>query len=269
MKIMELMISNDDGVKSVGIDALAQEAKQMGKVIIVAPDRQQTARAKALTFHRPIRMEDSTTVSGIPAIAYDSPPAVSVIIYEHFYDKPDLVLSGINSGDNTSMHSILTSGTCAVAMEAGMKHIPAISFSMDVPDEYFYSNDVPGGLKIASKIAIQIAMEFIKADKEYWNSFMFLNVNFPRDTNENTKIEFAELETYKYNNYLHERVDPSNRKYFWLWGTKREDFDTGSDSYKIYNEQIITITPVSLNGMDDKEKIHRQTEEMIAKINAC
>ncbi len=260
-----IMISNDDGVKSVGIDALARYAQRLGDVKIVAPDRQQTARAKALTFHKPIRIEKTTSVSGIPAIAYDSPPAVSVIIYEHFNKAPDIVISGINAGDNASLHSILTSGTAAVAMEAGMKKIPAFAFSMDVPDELFFGNEIPGSLEVASKLAILIVEEFMKESDEFLNSFMFLNINFPKTLDEITPVEFAELEYYKYDNYLVEREDPSSRKYFWLWGSKREDFHRDSDAYKLYNDKVTTITPVSFTGVD--KDVHRHTKEVIDRIN--
>ena len=239
-----IMIGNDDGIMSLGIDVLARAARKLGEIRVVAPFTQQTARAKSLTFHRPIRVNEAKTISGIPALAYNSTPAVSIIIHNHFYSTPDLVLSGINSGDNTSIHSILTSGTAAVAMEAGMLGIKSFAFSMDVPDKFFYSNDVPGNIEIAAQWAIKITEAYLKASEEFWKSVMFINVNFPNQISEKSEVVITELESSKYTNYLHSRQDPKGEEYFWLWGTKREDLDQKKDSYAVYEEKKISITPV-------------------------
>lgn len=239
-----IMVGNDDGIMSLGIDALAHEARKLGEIRIVAPITQQTARAKSLTFHRPIRVNEAKTISGIPALAYNSTPAVSIIIHNHFYSTPDVVLSGINSGDNTSIHSILTSGTAAVAMEAGLLGIKSFAFSMDVPDKFFYSNDVPGNIEIAAKWSIIIAKAYLKASKQFWTSIMFINVNFPNQISDKSEVVVTELESSKYTNYLHSRQDPKGEEYFWLWGTKREDLDEKKDSYAVYEEKKISITPV-------------------------
>lgn len=260
-----IMIGNDDGINNIGIDALARKALDWGEVRIVSPEKQQSARAKSMTFHKPIRYFESETKSGIPAYAFNSTPADSIIIYKHIYGTPNLVLSGINSGDNTSVHSILTSGTAAVSMEAGLQNIPAFAFSMDVPDEYFFKDDFPGDLEIASTISIKIAkMLYEKLTRDYWEKVLFFNINFPDEISQTTKIELVELETYKYNNYLVERKDPKGENYSWLWGSKREDYDTTKDSYKVYFDKIITITPV---GMEHTDYLFEMAKPIIDQLN--
>ena len=265
MEPPSIMIGNDDGINNIGIDALARKAKKWGKIRIVCPEKQQSARAKSLTFHKPIRYFDSQTISGIAAQAFNSTPADSIIIYKHIYGSPDLVLSGINSGDNSSVHSVLTSGTAAVCMEAGLQNIPAFAFSMDVPEEYFFKDEFPGELEVAAKLSIKIAKTlYEKLQKDYWDKILFFNINFPNELTQGTKIELVELETYKYKNYLVERVDPKGEKYYWLWGTKREDYDKSKDSYKIYYDKIITVTPVALQHTDYLFKL---AKPLIEKLN--
>ena len=122
---MNILVGNDDGIQSSGLDQLALHAQQWGEVTVVAPERQQSARGKSMTFHKPLRVTPTHTASGIPGYASNASPADCMFIYQQFIGNPDVVLSGINGGDNTSIHSILTSGTVAVALEAGLQGIPA------------------------------------------------------------------------------------------------------------------------------------------------
>ncbi|MHA2251288.1 MAG: 5'/3'-nucleotidase SurE [Candidatus Kariarchaeaceae archaeon] len=248
---IKILVGNDDGVISVGIDILSKYAKEWGNVTIVAPETQQSAKAKSLTFDKPIRLNHAKTDSGIDAYAYNASPADSMLIYQHLEGRPDVVLSGINAGDNTSIHSILTSGTCAVAMEAGLKDIPAFAFSLDAPEEYFFGTEMPYDINQIGKISITIAKAFLEGVKpDFWEKVIFVNVNFPDTINEDTKLVVVELETYKYNNYLIERIDPKGENYYWLWGDKRDGFDKNKDCYKLYKEKYITITPVSMIKTD-------------------
>jgi len=241
-----IMIGNDDGISSVGIDVLARAASNWGQTEIVAPTTQQTGRAKAMTFKHPLRVQDAVTRSGLPAKSYTGTPADGIIVHNHFYSRPDLVLSGINAGENTSIHSILTSGTVAVAMEAGLMNIPSFAYSIDVPESYFFQDEFPGELQQAAEIAVEIAKKFYdQASEKFWKQILFVNINFPDTFNSNTKIEVVAPETYKYKNYLREKTDPAGQSYYWLWGDKREDFNPNRDSYKVYHDKSITLSPIS------------------------
>ncbi len=246
------MIGNDDGINSIGIDALALAAKHWGNVDVVAPSTQQTGRAKAMTFKHPLRVDDTTTRSGLPAKSYTGTPADGIFVHNHFYERPDVVLSGINSGENTSIHSILTSGTVAVAMEAGLQKIPAFAFSMDVPEEFFFKDDFPGELKESARISIELAKIFLEhATPKFWKETVFVNINFPDMINGDTEIVIAEPESYKYKNYLRENQDPSGTKYYWLWGDKREDFDKERDTYQVSFNKKIAVSPISFQDSHD------------------
>lgn len=242
---MKILIGNDDGIHSSGLDMLARSAQHWGDVTVVAPEKQQSARAKSMTFHKPLRVSQTHTVSGLPAYMCNASPADCLFIYQHFQGKPDVVLSGINGGDNTSIHSVLTSGTVAVALEAGLQNIPAFAFSMDVPEHLFFARDFAGDLERAAKLSIRIAQAFYKASPDFWSQVTFVNVNFPNSIQDTTQLTLVELETYKYDNHLVERLDPRGDTYYWLWGNKRTDLNPQRDSYQVYTEKNITITPVS------------------------
>ncbi len=246
---MKVLVGNDDGFQSTGIDALARAALGLGEVKIIAPEKQQTATSKGLTFQRPLRIHKEKSSSGLDVMAYNGLPADAIAIYQHLEDgHPDVVVSGINGGENTSIHSILTSGTCAVAMEAGLRNIPSFAFSMDVPEEFFFSKKLPFDLDRAANLATDIVKVYLGASRQFWDRTLFVNVNFPHDLDDSSKIEVVDLETHKYKNYLYEREDPKGEKYYWLWGTKREHLDRDKDSYKVIFENTITITPVMLKS---------------------
>ena len=177
---MNIFIGNDDGIHSSGLDVLATHARQWGEVTVVAPEKQQSARAKSMTFHKLLRVSETQTVSGIPAYTCNASPADCLFIYHHFRGQPDVVLSGINGGDNTSIHSVLTSGTVAVALEAGLQNIPAFAFSMDVPEHLYFARDFSGDLDKAAELSIQIAQTFCRASDAFWSHVTFVNVNFPQ-----------------------------------------------------------------------------------------
>ncbi len=248
---MKILVANDDGINSVGIDVIAKYAREWGEITVISPKSQQTASGKGLTFHKPIRLNETQTVSGIPAFSYNTVPADSVIIFQHLNGPPEIVLSGLNSGENTSVHSILTSGTCAVAMEAGMKNIPSFAFSIDTPEMYFFKDEIPGNIDLAGKLSIQIAKKFLEiVDPKFWEDVIFVNINFPDTLNDQTEIVLCDLETHKYDNQLHEREDPKGDKYYWLWGNRRTKFKEGGDTSTVYNDKKISITPVSMKNHD-------------------
>ena len=248
---LKVLVGNDDGINSEGIDILTKYAKNLGEIMVIAPETQQSAKGKSMTFDKPIRINKAKTISGYPAYSYNASPSDSIIIYEHLMGQPDVVLSGLNAGDNTSIHSIMTSGTCAVAMEAGLKDIPAFAFSIVVPPTHYFSNEIPGDIEKAAEIAIEITRAFLdQVNPDFWKKVMFVNVNFPDKISKTTKIKLTEIETYKYDNHLIEKVDPKGEKYYWLWGNIIQGFDKNKDSAQLFFSKNITVSPVSMVDTD-------------------
>lgn len=247
-----ILVANDDGIDSEGIKQLALHVEKLGKVIVVAPTVQRSGESKSITFSRPLRITkvDKFPFS-IPAYSVDGTPADSVIIGKHLAKKefgrePDLVISGINSGDNTSVHALLTSGTCAAAFESALVGIPAIAFSKEVKSEeiFFASGSETSDYLPSAKRAALIVKHVLENDLP--KDIRFLNVNFPSITDENTPIEIVSLAPEKYINEVIEQKDPRNTTIYWIWGDATEHLQPNTDSYVLTNKRHIAMTPISL-----------------------
>ena len=167
----EILLSNDDGIDSCGIRTLAQAMhKRKWEVTVSAPQTQRSGEGKAITFDRPVRIQEVPLayLDGKIGWRTTGTPADAVIHGLHqreTEEKPpfDLIVAGINMGENTSAHSILTSGTCAVAFEAALLGFPAIAFSIDVDENLFFDTTAdPPGLETAAEIACEILNKVTK-----------------------------------------------------------------------------------------------------------
>ena len=126
-----ILVTNDDSVSAKGIHSLVEVAAQFGRVVVVAPDKPQSGMGHAITIGHPLRLQKNNLFGSIEAYACSGTPVdcVKLAIYELFKGKPDLILSGINHGENTSTN-VLYSGTMSAAIEGAMEGIPAIGFSL-------------------------------------------------------------------------------------------------------------------------------------------
>lgn len=245
-----ILVANDDGIDSEGIKQLALEIQNLGKVMIVAPTVQRSGESKSITFSRPLRVAKVDKFP-FPAYSVDGTPADSVILGRHLARKefgrdPDLVVSGINSGDNTSVHALLTSGTCAAAFESSLIGIPAIAFSKEVKTEeiFFASGSETSDYVPSAKRAGKIVKYVL--ENELPKDIRFLNVNFPASTDEQTPVEIVTLAPEKYINEVIEQQDPRNTTIYWIWGDGVESLQPHTDAYVVAVKKHITITPISL-----------------------
>ena len=245
---MKILVTNDDGYQSTGIDALAQCVQSIGEIKLVTSNTQRTATSKGMTFNTPLRIFDKKTQSGLDVNTHTGFPADSLNVYTFLYNTlPELVVSGINGGENTSSQGVLTSGTCGIAIEAGLRGIPSFAISVDVPQTYFFTDNYPFEFEKIRKICKEIITNYLKLNKEFWKETLFINVNFPKAITDTTQVETAELAKLKYLNYLKKRKDLKGEYYYWQWGTKKRNFDKTTDTYKL-QRNIITVTPVTLGS---------------------
>ncbi|MEQ9148618.1 MAG: 5'/3'-nucleotidase SurE, partial [Cytophagales bacterium] len=127
-----ILISNDDGITAPGIRVLVEEMKKLGEVIVVAPNSPQSGMGHAITIGETLRLVKSNIFEGVPAYECSGTPADCIKLAKHhiLHDRsPDLVVSGVNHGSNTSV-SVLYSGTMSAAIEAAIEGLPAIGFSL-------------------------------------------------------------------------------------------------------------------------------------------
>lgn len=216
-----ILICNDDGITAPGIIALVNAVKDLGEVIIVAPDSPQSAMGHAVTISKPLRLEQTKLYGDIRSYQCSGTPAdcVKLAVDKVLHRKPDLLLSGINHGSNSSIN-ILYSGTMSAAMEGAIEGIPAAGFSLC---DFSYEAD----FSIASNIARDVAKNIIQNGLP---SGVLLNVNVPKvkiDAFNGTRICRQALA--KWEEEFDERQDPNGKKYFWLSG-KFVNFDKGDDT---------------------------------------
>lgn len=237
---MKILLTNDDGIAAPGLFALYSEMIHHGAVSVVAPDSEKSAVGHAITLSDPLRVTKYYKNSDFFGYAVNGTPADCVkIAYWALGIKPDIVISGINLGANTGVN-ILYSGTVSAATEGVFLNLPSIAISLTT----FENPD----FRVAAKFAVQLAKIVLKNGLPKGT---LLNVNVPAVAeNEITGIEITRQGKALYQEKFDKRVDPHNRIYYWLTGTKIElEEDGGVDDRAILNNKI-SITPVHFDLTD-------------------
>lgn len=236
-----ILVSNDDGITSPGIRHLVETVKQLGEVVVVAPDSPQSGMGHAITIGNTLRL-DRSDIFGDDVIAYQcsGTPADCVKLAKHHVLKdrhPDLVVSGINHGSNSSV-SILYSGTMSAAIEAAMEGLPAIGFSLC---EHGWDADFSHTLPYLKQIVQQVLANGIPQN-------IALNVNFPSKADEPIKgIKLCRQAVAKWQEEFDQRRDPNGRDYFWLTG-QFVNLDKGEDTdIHALSQGYISIVPATFD----------------------
>jgi len=228
-----ILLTNDDGIQSSGLQALADRLKPLGRVVVVAPDRERSAVGHALTLHAPLRAEeispDQWAVSGTPT------DAVNLGIHALLKEKPALVISGINKGGNMG-DDLTYSGTVAAAMEATLMGVPAIAVSL--ASQRFAYDDFAAAAKVAEQIARTVLDHGLPADT-------FLNVNAP--SGKPLGIRLTRQGKRIYEDAVVQNRDPRGRNYYWI-GAGALDFHNleGTDFHAVHNGYV-SVTPLHLD----------------------
>ena len=234
-----ILVTNDDGVTAPGIRNLVEAVKDLGKIVVVAPDKPQSGMGHAITIGQPLRLQKVDGFGDIDAWSCSGTPVdcVKLAVDKVLKGKPDICLSGINHGANHSIN-VIYSGTMSAAMEASIESIPSIGFSLL---DHSIDADFAGARKYASLIVKDMLKR--KMDKH-----LLLNVNVPAV--DVALIKGAKLcrQAYaKYQENFLERDDPNGRKYFWLTG-EFVNFDKGKDTdvWALKNNYV-SVVPVQFD----------------------
>jgi 5'-nucleotidase len=234
-----ILVTNDDGITAPGIRNLVEAVKDLGKIVVVAPDKPQSGMGHAITIGQPLRLHPVTTFEGIEAWQCSGTPVdcVKLAVDKILRRKPDLCLSGINHGANHSIN-VIYSGTMSAAVEAAIESIPSAGFSLL---DYSIEADFTGARKYARWIVEQMLKK--KMDKH-----MVLNVNFPPVSVELIKgMKLCRQAYAKYEEDFLERNDPHGRKYYWLTG-EFVNFDKGKDTdVWALNNNYVSVVPVQFD----------------------
>lgn len=228
---MRILVTNDDGIYSPGIAALAKVATRLGKVQVVAPDVEQSSMGHAVTHSRPLSLKKSPIhfENGIEAFRVNGTPADCVALGTHLCAKTDLVLSGINLGANLG-NSMWHSGTLAAAKEAVLLGIKGIAFSTPV------GKSEPDFDALAPFVEEILAM-LVE------NDFGLYNVNLPPNP---IGIKWTRQSVRFYDGHIVPGMDPMGRKHYWFTVTPLEPADEGTDRWAV-EMGYVSITPLRLD----------------------
>jgi 5'-nucleotidase len=233
-----ILITNDDGYFSDGINALFKELSRTSDVFMVAPDREQSASSHSLTLSRPLRMHR------IDKYHYytDGTPTDCVMLALHLVFKgkyPDFIVSGINHGANMG-DDVTYSGTVAAAIEGAILKIPSIAVSM-----VGYRPGTP--MKRAAMFVSQLVRDYHKLGLPVET---FLNVNLPPDNGKPyRKYQFTRQGDREYKDVVIRKYDPRGRDYYWIGGHPRWKRNKGSD-FMATRAGLVSITPMKLEFTD-------------------
>lgn len=234
-----ILVTNDDGITAPGIRALVEAVKDLGKVVVVAPDKPQSGMGHAITIGQPLRLIPSQQFEGIEAYSCTGTPVdcVKLAVDKVLHRKPDICVSGINHGANHSIN-VIYSGTMSAAVEAAIESIPSIGFSLL---DYSIEADFSGAKAYAKKIVEQLLLTNV--DKH-----CVLNVNIPAVPLALIKgVKICRQAYAKYEEDFVERKDPNGRKYYWLTG-EFVNFDKGKDTdvWALKNNYV-SVVPVQFD----------------------
>lgn len=239
MSELLILITNDDGYNSKGIKALINAVKNLGKILIVAPDSPQSGMGHAISVNKPIRCYKTNFFDSVEAYCCTGTPVdcIKMGLYLLKEKKPDLILSGINHGSNVSTN-ILYSGTMSAAVEGALSGIPSVGYSLT---DYSEDADFQYSEKIVQTIAKKVIKEGLKKGT-------CLNVNIPNVKENQIKgIKVCRQGRAFWDDTFDHRKDPLGKDYYWLTGSfssKEQALDT---DINYLENNYVTIVPTQFD----------------------
>ncbi|WP_258105142.1 5'/3'-nucleotidase SurE [Marinoscillum sp. MHG1-6] len=230
-----ILITNDDGITSEGIKKLTFLMKQLGEVVVVAPNSPQSGMGHAITVGDTLRITKNDIFDGVDAYDCSGTPADCVKLAKHYVlkgRKIDLVVSGINHGSNTSI-SVLYSGTMSAAIEAAIEGTPAIGFSL-------CDYDPKADMSHVDEYILRISRQALKRGVP---KGIALNVNIPPAQKEAIKgIKVCRQANARWEEDFDQRIDPHGQKYFWMVGNfVNHDKGEDNDEWAIANNYVSIV----------------------------
>ncbi|MBD3217289.1 MAG: 5'/3'-nucleotidase SurE [candidate division Zixibacteria bacterium] len=251
-KDLLVLLTNDDGIHAPGLNTLAKQMKSFGEIMVVAPDREQSASSHSLTLTRPLRIIEF----GNNRYAVDGTPTDAVMVAVHGLlknkRKPDLLISGINHGANMG-DDVSYSGTVAAAIEGSIIGIPSMAVSLINPEK----GDFVPAAKAVRKIALWVV-------KNGLPQFSFLNINMPYIGSRQFKgVKVTRLGRRIYNDVVVEKVDPRGKNYYWIAGDP-EWMDVEGSDFAAVSRGMVSISPLKVD-MTNIE-LHEELKDVKIKL---
>jgi 5'-nucleotidase len=228
-----ILVTNDDGIHSPGLVALAERLARVARVVVVAPDRERSAVGHSLTLHSPLRAEEIRP--GYFAVDGTPTDCVNLGIHGLFAGRPDLVVSGINKGGNMG-DDITYSGTVSAAMEATLMGVPA--FAVSLAGDAF----APADFAIAAEFSLSLARRIFERRLP---PDTLLNVNVPPGNP--AGVELTRQGKRTYSDMIVAKTDPRGRRYYWIGGGKLGFEDVPGTDFHAVHAGAISVTPLHLD----------------------
>lgn len=238
-----ILLTNDDGFFSDGIQALRRSLIASAEVFIIAPDREKSATSLSLTLRRPLRIQkikrNMMAVDGTPA------DCIYLALRKLLPRNPELIISGINHGPNLGQQDISYSGTVAAAVQGTFLRIPSVAVSL-LPD--------PSGkfrFDPAAKLVGKIAKRLLKVKL---SPGLTLNINIPPPPFLGAKI--TSLGEKRYNPEIEEKRDPRGDAYYWIGTGKPQAIGDASSDVRAVRQGYVSITPLHTDLTDYRSLTH-------------
>lgn len=232
---MKILLTNDDGINSKGIDAMRGALSEFADVTVVAPETEMSAVGHAITLADPLRVRKVKKNGSIFGLAVDGTPAdcVKIAVRAILDEKPDLVVSGINHGQNVATN-VIYSGTVSAATEGTIMGIPSIAVSL----ASFTSSDFTAAGEYGAIVAKKVAENGLPKDT-------LVNVNVPSLPKEQIKgVKICKMGASKFHEVFEKRVDLRQNDYYWQGGNMKIDEADNDADIKWLADGWVTVTPI-------------------------
>jgi 5'-nucleotidase len=246
------LLSNDDGYRASGLNALRAALLEHGDVVVCAPESEQSASSHALSLHRPLRLSEH----GPGIFSVDGTPADSVYVAIHsgtrlLPRRPDVVVSGMNHGNNLG-DDVFYSGTVAAAREAALKGIPALAFSAAQEADS----------ERAAALGAKLALALVRSDE----GPILLNANVPPGNE--WHVRATRLGRRIYRDEVEYRRDPRGREYLWIGGPGFEHRPVVGSDTEAFDEGVVGVTPLVLDlwGREQQENAERIVDALASAV---
>jgi 5'-nucleotidase len=237
-----ILVTNDDGVFAPGLFALVEEMRKLGRVTVLAPDRNWSGGGHVKTLDRALRVREVRLADGTQAFASDGAPSdcVALATLGYFKEPIDLVVSGINAGANLG-HDVTYSGTVTAAMEAVIAGVPGVAVSLEVMDNLIGEVDYRPASLAAANVVRQVIENGLSRE-------ILLNVNVPSLPADKIRgIALTRQGLRVYHSRLDERSDPRGHPYYWIGGDAPTGVPERGTDVGALAEGFVSVTPLQLD----------------------
>ncbi|MGZ4906284.1 MAG: 5'/3'-nucleotidase SurE [Halobacteriota archaeon] len=240
-----ILIVNDDGIRARGLECAARALSGLGRIVLVAPLVQKSGVGRSVSLFEPIRVS-RTTIDEYEAYAVAGTPTDAVLLAEYaiLHKKADVIVSGINVGENLSTESVMTSGTIGAALTGASQGIPSMAISLQAHHADVFEPQSEIDFSVAADVTLAMVSHILQHGMP--PHVDVLNVNVPMGILQ-PKYQVTQLSRNVFDIRIIERLDPRGNAYFWIGSDFKQSGTPGTDMSAL-NSGHISVTPLTLDN---------------------